>query len=168
MIRDSYAGIGARETPKDILKEMEYIGETMCKNGWVLRSGAAPGADQAFEKGCDKVDNLRKEIFLPWEGFEGHPSGYYSPWKRAYQIAQGVIPWWDNLSDGAKKLHARNAHQILGHGLNEEVKMVICWTEGGKLKGGTATAIKIAKKHDIPVINLAVVRNWSPDKVTAN
>lgn len=161
MSRDFYAGIGSRKTPKPILEEMEQIGAILARNNFILRSGAADGADSAFEKGVDSV-NGPKEIFLPWENFNGHLSGYHAPWKRAFEMAEEVIPWWDNLTEGTKKLHARNVHQILGLSLNEPVEFVVCWTPDGQTVGGTATAIKIARKNQIPVINLATNRRWSP------
>lgn len=143
-----YAGIGSRETPKEVLLLMEKLAERLGRAGWMLRSGAAPGADSAFEKGCDRA-NGKKEIFLPWRNFEQHPSGLYHPTARAVELAKSVIPWWDSLTDGAKKLHSRNAHQILGYRLDEPVDGVVYWTDGGGLKGGTATALKIAKLHNI-------------------
>ena len=36
---------------------------------------------------------------------------------------------------------------------------MICWTPDGKIVGGTATALKLTMKYDIPVFNLGV-----PDK----
>jgi predicted Rossmann fold nucleotide-binding protein DprA/Smf involved in DNA uptake len=57
-----YAGIGARETPDDVLHLMYLLGRKLATDGYVLRSGHADGADLAFEKGCDSV-NGRKEIF---------------------------------------------------------------------------------------------------------
>ncbi|NYZ25158.1 hypothetical protein HND93_36125, partial [Azospirillum sp. ROY-1-1-2] len=65
-----YAGIGSRETPPAVLEVMAAVGERLAQLGWVLRSGGAVGADQAFERGCDRVGG-RKEIFLPWPGFDG-------------------------------------------------------------------------------------------------
>lgn len=34
------------------------------------------------------------------------------------------------------------------------VSFVVCWTEGGLLKGGTAQALRIATALNIPIINL--------------
>jgi tRNA A37 N6-isopentenylltransferase MiaA len=36
------------------------------------------------------------------------------------------------------------------------VQKVICWTPGGKTVGGTATAIRLAERNQIEVINLAI------------
>jgi predicted Rossmann fold nucleotide-binding protein DprA/Smf involved in DNA uptake len=46
-----YAGIGSRETPKDICDIMTQLAIKLANNGWVLRSGGAKGADRSrFEK----------------------------------------------------------------------------------------------------------------------
>ena len=42
-----YTGIGSRETPEEVLKDMKKLGYILAENGWSLRSGHAPGADQA-------------------------------------------------------------------------------------------------------------------------
>ena len=47
-----YAGIGARKTPVYILSIMGTIGEYLAEKGWILNTGAAPGADQAFAEGA--------------------------------------------------------------------------------------------------------------------
>jgi predicted Rossmann fold nucleotide-binding protein DprA/Smf involved in DNA uptake len=43
-----YAGIGSRETPKEVLKSMTNYAKELSATGWVLRSGGADGADTAF------------------------------------------------------------------------------------------------------------------------
>jgi hypothetical protein len=48
---------------------------------------------------------------------------------------------------------------ILGKRLNDPVSLVICWTEGGKPKGGTAQGIRIAEHYGIPVFNLGIRDN---------
>ncbi|NYZ17456.1 hypothetical protein HL658_33350 [Azospirillum sp. RWY-5-1] len=68
-----YTRIGSRETPPAVLEVMAAVGERLAQLGWVLRSGGAVGADQAFGRGCDRAGG-RKEIFLPWPGLDGHPS----------------------------------------------------------------------------------------------
>lgn len=74
-------------------------------------------------------------------------------------IASEVHPAWDRCNEWARGMHSRNCHQILGYDLQSPVDVVICWTPDGKIQGGTATAIRIAMKYDIPVFNLGV-----PDK----
>jgi hypothetical protein len=60
-----YAGIGARETPEEVLKQMESISSRMRELGYTLRSGGARGADTAFESNSGS----QKEIYLPYRGF---------------------------------------------------------------------------------------------------
>jgi len=144
-----YTGIGSRETPKEILTIMTEFAKIMDKKGYILRSGGANGADLAFEKGAN-----HKEIFLPWKDFNKSTSKLYNINEKSFLIAEKIIPHWNNLSKGAKKLHARNIHQILGLNLDKKSKFVICYTKDGKDVGGTATAIKLARKLNIKIINL--------------
>lgn len=150
-----YAGIGSRDTPEDVLAEMTKIAIFLYEYGYCLRSGGATGADQAFEAGA-KDD---KEIYLPWDGFEGRyedDKNFFIGTKAGRELAAQTVPHWYKLSQGSQKLHGRNTHQVLGLDLNVPVDFVVCWTPLGKKKGGTATAITLAEKYDIEVINLAI------------
>jgi hypothetical protein len=149
-----YAGVGSRSTTPEILDEMYKIAIHLANNGWLLRSGGADGADLAFERGCDFV-NGQKEIFLPWAGFNGSKSNLYTPSKQAIELAATIHPAWQYLKQGAKKLHARNVHQVLGSELDEPVDLIIAYTKDGKLIGGTATALRLGIKYGIQIINLA-------------
>ncbi len=147
-----YTGIGARKTPKEILDLFVRIGKYLANEGFVLRSGGAKGTDHAFEKGCD-LSNGKKEIYLPWKGFEGSNSHLIVKDRKAFDIAKIFHPYWDSLKQGAKKLQARNSHQILGNDLNSPSKFVICWTEKGLGRGGTGQALRIAKHYKIPIFD---------------
>ena len=153
-----YAGIGSRDSPAEILELMEGLGRALALAGWKLRTGGAPGADQAFEAGC-RASGEEPELWLPWEGFEGRRGRFPSP--EAFLMAAQLHPNWPALRRGGRALHARNCHQILGARLNNPVQRVICWTpdgsldgEGGK-SGGTGQALRLATRHGIPVRNLA-------------
>ncbi len=150
-----YCGVGSREAPVNILAKMREIAKYLAQHNWILRSGGADGADTAFESGCDEISG-EKEIFLPWKGFNNSTSNLYTITQAAFDLAGTIHPAWDKCSQGAKKLHARNCFQVLGENLNDPVNLLICWTKNGKEIGGTATAIKIAKKHNIRIINLAI------------
>lgn len=147
-----YAGIGSRETPKEILDYFNILGAYFGKLGFTLRSGGANGADKAFEIGCDRVNGL-KEIFLPWKGFEGSNSSYYEDRPEAHEIAAQYHPYWHNLSKGARSLQARNSHQVLGWDLDTPSDFIVCWTKNGKGSGGTGQAIRLAKAFNIPVFD---------------
>ena len=63
-------------------------------------------------------------------------------------------PNWYRLSVGARRLMARNCHQILGEDLKTPVNFVICWTKDGGKTGGTGQAMRIADDLNIPIYNL--------------
>jgi len=147
-----YTGIGSRSTPPEILSQMTNIAIFLCETGYVLRSGGASGADTAFEAGVSDPD--KKDIYLPWKGFNGNSSPHYRVTDEALKLAAKVHPAWDKLSQGARLLMGRNGYQVLGFGLRIPSEFLICWTKSGKEIGGTAQAIKIAQSLSIPVYNL--------------
>lgn len=142
--------IGSRSTPPAILESMTRLAKVFYRNGWLLRSGGASGADSAAEAGFP--DN--KEIYLPFKGFNGNKSPLYGVCNGALEIASKIHPAWHNCNEAARLLHGRNVYQILGRNLDKPSDLLICFTENGEIKGGTATAIKLAMQHGIPVINL--------------
>ena len=166
-----YAGVGSRETPPEILDLMTEAARWLRREGWILRSGHAPGADWAFEQGAEK-DSV---IYLPWPSFgqvkyqddPGRPVlGEAICLPRSALFVRYEILVKDRIhsrarSDSVKMLHGRNHAQIFGHLETEPASaFVLCWCEevGGKPQGGTATAVKLARKHGIPVYNL-----WLPE-----
>ena len=137
-----YCGVGSRETPDVVAPHA------------VLRSGGAEGADTAFEFGAT-LGQGRKEIYLPWKNFNGRINGeLLEPSLESYDLAKTFHPRFSYLSQGSKKLIARDGHQVMGKDLMTPCDMVICWTKDGKATGGTGQAIRIADAYDIPVYNL--------------
>lgn len=157
----TYAGIGSRKTPPRVLDFMQYLGWRLARNGYLLRSGAAAGADTAFETGCTRAQG-QKEIWVPWSGFGDRCEPGFVPLEGHFALAQDLHPKWHFLSAAARKLHARNVGQILGADLASPVDFVVCWTPDGcsqdsdrtAATGGTGTAIALASRHGIPVFNL--------------
>lgn len=152
-----YAGIGSRTTPVPVQRLMNQTAQILALNGFTLRSGAADGADQAFETGADAVEGP-KEIYLPEEGFNNRSTdddGLTAEISdRAYEIAAQFHPNWNGLQDGVKRLQARNTHQVLGADCDAPVDIVVCWTPNGEDRGGTSQALRIARDRGIPIINL--------------
>lgn len=147
----TYAGIGSRETPLDVLQSMTEIASRLDRLGYTLFSGGADGADEAFEIGATK-----KVIFLPWDGFSNKRvdgKNYLVP-PYNEDLVSRFHPAADKLKQGALKLMSRNSYQVLGPDLNSPVDFVICWTKDGKASGGTGQAIRIAESLKIPVFNL--------------
>jgi hypothetical protein len=165
-----YAGIGSRRTPGEIAAAMDALAYRLADRGWLLRTGGAAGADQAFLAGALQGGG-EVELYLPWPDFErdalarwGAPSlKLQRPDQRAYPLAEAAHPAWERLSRGGRSLQARNVHQVLGPTLDRPVNVVICWTPCGSLdglpgnSGGTGQALRLIARHapQARVFNLA-------------
>lgn len=164
-----YTGIGSRKTPEPILELMVDLGYALHQQGWILRSGGADGADRAFQDGATAhpfSDFIPREIYLPWNHFNGlshqvengiYDTTLFKNRHFAQQAIQPLIPYWDQLKSTHQNLYIRNAYQVLGYSLKRPTQLVICWappTKDGGVEGGTGVAVRLAQKHNIPIINL--------------
>ncbi|HEY7961017.1 MAG TPA: hypothetical protein VID29_03755 [Solirubrobacteraceae bacterium] len=165
-VRPAYAGIGSRETPSEVIELMERIARALAARGWVLHTGMAEGADQAFYRGAAGVGPV--ELYLPWPAFERQARVHGTrecvlaqPARAAHDVAARFHPVWSRLGSGPRRLHARNCHQVLGADLATPARMVVCWTPDGSLDGrgrrvgGTGQALRVASHSGIEVVNLA-------------
>jgi len=158
-----YSGIGSRSTPENILHMMGDVAYRLANKGWILRSGGADGADNAFEQGHtqaleDDQTIESPQIFLPWTGFNGRSSWFTEPAPWTYDIAERFHPRWKYLKRGAKLLHARNVHQVLGPNEDSEHSaMVLCYYPSSSNMGGTGQAVRIAEGYGIPVFNFGYI-----------
>jgi hypothetical protein len=147
-----------------------------------MRSGRANGMDVYAEVGCDEGDG-KKEIYLPYEGFgrrfefnggqfnaasvlKPTPWLWVSPTVNAFNMARGILgemhwgsPGMRKAHDFGRKAHARNCHQVLGRDLDIPSKFVILWAPWRNraaeiARGGTNTALQIARAHNIPWVNM--------------
>ena len=167
----AYTAVGSRETPHAILVLMRRIGYRMAQLGYVGRSGGADGADSAFYEGyiTAKQNGSNRgnfEVYLPWEGFNGLALGTdevinskrKANYQDAMEIASQIHPAWHRCTDGAKALHTRNVYQFWGPDLESPSRVLICWAPLGQyegtVKGGTNTAVQMARKAGTPVYNL--------------
>lgn len=141
---------------------MFYWARELAALKFVLRSGAADGADMAFEAGCDSLPGAEKEIWLPWRLFNHYHGQHFLPSIQHFRVASDTHPAWGSLTWGPRALHARNIGQVLGHDLLTRVQFVLCWTPDGcethaertRSTGGTGTAISVASNYGIQVFNL--------------
>lgn len=186
----AYSGIGSRETPDEVLGVMEDAAFRLARMGFTLRSGKAAGADAAFQLGAQRYHQLYPEtpspwiaeIYIPWRGFKGgeglsdlydilpdvldkqYPGYDDMRWEWVKEVHGG----WEKLSQGARKLHERNIHQLFGPDLGNayvnQSKFVLYYapeTRTGNPKGGTATCVNLAKKQGIRTLNLLKEENWA-------
>ena len=155
----TYAGIGARATPPAVLERMTVMAAWLARRGWHLHTGGADGADNAFALGAPQA---QRTSFLPWPGYNGRKGGdcrSLSPRQldTLLPIAADAHPAWRRCSPAVRKLHARNAAILLGPEADAPVRAVVCWTEGGRVQGGTGMALRIARGYGIPAFNMAVL-----------
>jgi hypothetical protein len=155
MMNKYYAGIGSRETPLDILRQMINIAKYLDKIGYTLRSGHADGADQIFGIGATKA-----EIWLPWKSFNSGKKVAHHVYKvidpndkEAYDSIK-FHPAANTLKSSVCSLMARNFRQIIGRNNESNSEFVVCWTKDGKDTGGTGQALRIAAHYNIPIYNL--------------
>lgn len=133
-----YTGVGSRDTPKEIGVIISKISSFLERKGFILRTGDAIGADFFFRKGIKN-----KEVYIAKDST-----------KEAEEMASLIHPAWNNCNEYARKLHGRNCFQVLGRDFKSPSEFIVCWTKNGKISGGTATAINLALKNNIPVFNL--------------
>lgn len=158
-VKRIYAGIGSRETPPEVLELMTQLAGRLEQEGWLLRSGGAPGADSAFEVGVR--DPRNRAIYLPWPGFQGkQPGGGFFDaqrlpgWQEALATVEQYHPAPDRLSRGGRALMARNAMQVMGPALNRPADLIVAWTPEGRVTGGTGQALRMALDQGIQIRNL--------------
>lgn len=140
--------------------------------GVILRSGGADGADVIAETAyrdaiyASKATNDQVEIFIPWKSFKAkrdldNPLSHLhivpsDPVliKQSEDMVRKTHPTPERLTRGAMKLHSRNMNQVFGLDLQTPIEANICWTENGIKSGGTASAITLCERNNIPVFNL--------------
>ena len=172
-----YTGIGSRDTPEGILTLMRETASKLSTLGFTLRSGGASGGDSAFREGFEDAfmescmdgeeDSLFScETYLPCAGFNSGIPHFdvfdiilSPPEMRAAQLlASKHHPRWRVCNDSTRRLHGRNSCQVLGINLDIPTDFVLYYAPvdlfTGEVKGGTATAVNIAKYLGIPTINM--------------
>lgn len=154
----SYAGIGARATPIDVINVMKQTAELLAKDGYTCNTGAALGADQAFATGA-LAGFGKLQLFLPWGSYEkdwiknlqGDINTYaFSPMHDGDAV-DSVYKYHPNakcLKQSVIALHARNFLIVRG------VHFVVCWTPKGEVTGGTGQALRIVQDMGIRIFNL--------------
>lgn len=141
----TYAGVGARETPQEVLTLMHDVGRNLAREGFLLRSGGARGADSAFGTGCREGEGA-SEIFLK----DAPISPLFD------RLTENMHPKPSALSPHGRLLMNRNGAQVFGSDFSRPCDVLLCWTPGGKGGGGTGQAIRIARAIDIPVLDLGL------------
>lgn len=157
-----YAGIGSRNTPEKIRPIIQEIVTFLDEEGYIMRSGGSPGADEMFESA--HPDKTRREIYVPWYCFQSSTSPLCRVEPEAIAFSLQFHPNPGVLNIPARQIMGRNAYQVLGHDLKTKSDFLICYTDNGADSystlavinncGGTGQAMRIAKAYDIKIFNL--------------
>jgi len=145
-----YTGVGEHDVtviPVRKLMEATGIGTILEKWKLILRSGGATGFDTAFERGIQDPTN---KVIYRSASEQHYPDDL---WAEAVKLVLETHPHPPS-AHRFMNLLARNAFQVLGDDLRTPSKFVVCWTSNGKDVGGTGTTIRIAKKYNIPIVNM--------------
>jgi len=146
--------------------------------------GADAAFQRGMQKYYETLDNGNQkeyrtrlaEIYIPWDGFSSDNEGLWDFWDYPLDYLDHLIPEQKSKRDelveeihpnfealkkkrGAFALHSRNVHQVLGANVLEPRPSVFCLyyageDKNGNPKGGTATAVNLAKKYGVRTLNL--------------
>lgn len=171
MVTKRVAVIGSREAPQDICKLVTTFVNILVELGYAIYSGGCPlGIDAAAFKGAYRhkaSDKSKNRIYISWDGMNDlhhdpdngiYDATRFENYDVATIMAQLARGGFHGLYDKGIKHHCRNPYQVMGDDLCSNVDFVLTWAipvgKQGRVKGGTATAIRIAVEHFIPVYNL--------------
>lgn len=151
------ACIGSRELSTTQLQVCEVIGRFIANLGGEVHSGNADGADGAFARGANSVDPNLVHLHLPWPNFNREAirkgNHVHLPLAQSHfeATAAKYHPRWDNLSQGAKKLHTRNVSIVVHPSIKD---LVLAWPSNRVGGGGTGQGMRIAEGKGVDLVDL--------------
>jgi hypothetical protein len=153
-----YVITGNKEAPDHILQAMKGIVEDLEQQGFTMRSGGMEGPEDYVEKVATK-----KEIHLPWKGFNDKESPFSFTTPAAKELAGKYHSGFDGLKPAIQTFLAKNVKMLMGKDLKSPALFMVVWTEDGAetlqeksvKSGNTGHAIAVACSLPIPVFNLA-------------
>jgi len=145
----TYAGIGSRETPKEVLDQMREVAMELSYKGYILNTGDAKGPDKAFSS---VSPSNKTNIFTTKDSTD-----------TTRAIAKEIHPNPSALSEYSLDLMARNTNQVFGENLDTPVDFVLYYAKPSnnpiRPQGGTGQAVEMANRKGIPTINM-MDPNW--------
>lgn len=159
------ACIGSRDLDAYQTSMCEKLGGYIVQHGHTLHSGNAPGADQAFARGANRIHPGLVHLHLPWPNFErqavhkgniirvleDHDAAHL---KLYSQIAERHHPAFSRLSQGAVKLMTRNSSIMLPAPDYMPVDRCLAIPSDRRGGGGTGQGMRIAIYERIPLVDL--------------
>ncbi len=134
------------EVPGETIILMEQISKLLHSKGFTFRfDGSAQ--DTAASIGYSTCKD-RSEIYLPWKGFNKDVTGkLVRPSEKAYRIAAGINPRFNNIPPTVRAMVARVVHVIMGDECNTPVNLCIIYTADG---AETKADLKAARTGNVP------------------
>lgn len=171
--------VGSREAPI----KAEELGVAFLKKFLALGNSVWSGGSGVMDKCVEHAYFYNKfrgvpqgeiKVFLPWFSFDSKLSyqgldrnlyidiGKHEIHDTAKIIAKSEYDRYnsfDNLKKGAQSLMTRNSCQVLDETCDHLSDFLMCWakpanTKNMTVQGGTNLAVAIAKKHEVPILNL--------------
>lgn len=159
--------VGSREAPQAACEFMAQQSLLLRANDIIVRTGdASRGIDDSVVNSCNYYQATHPDEMVMMAtdvNLEVYTARDSVDDVLAHKMASKYHPVWENLTDYAKLLHARNCYQIAGLKLDRPSNAVLCWTPDGithhkqrsAKTGGTGTAISVASaEFNIPVFNV--------------
>lgn len=144
-----YAGIGSRQTPRDILAVMTKLATVLEHKGYILRTGDAKGADAAFRAGCSNKQVYTIKSLS--EISEEMRDICYNDLVTLHPNVRAAL-----AKPYAKEFLMRDSLQVRGNHPDDTLShFIVCWTKNAGLNGGTAQAMRVANKLGVEIYNLA-------------
>lgn len=145
-----YAAVGDQTCPSRYYDIITKITRYFESDGYVVRTRGSKGFDEVVDESVE-----RKELFVPWRGFEGRTTNTYNPSQDVFDKAAEFHPRWYKLNNRVRRIMASATACVLGPDLKSRSEFVICWTPDAEQGGGTGQSIRVASYYGIPVFDLA-------------
>ena len=156
----AYAVVSNKDIPPEAIQVYERIAKRLNDMGYTVRTGTLEGLESKAE-----MLPVRKELLLPWKGFNEKESQFTSSTPLIKGIAKKYMKAgnWDELKPAMQGFLQKNARLVTGHYGNSPAKFVICWSQDQAESqnqvtfntGNIAHALTIAAAWHVPVFNLA-------------
>lgn len=152
-----YLVSGNRNPPVEILSLVDKIVRNIETMGYTVRVGGFEGMEEAAELAATK-----KEVLLPWKGFNEKESKLTYTLPRAKEIAKLYHKSYDSLSGPVQTFLAKNVRLVLGQELKGPALFAIIWSEDGAENNSEVTnntgvishTIAMLSELKVPVFNL--------------
>ncbi len=149
------------------LEVCRKVGRFLAERGYIIDSGNAPGADQAYGRGVNSVDPSLLHLHLPWAGankgaivagnvvhvleeLDEKTLDFYTETARYYR-KNG----FGGLNQWGIKLMTRNSSILMPPPTLVPVTMVIAHPSSKSWGGGTGQGMRIAEGKGIPLHDIS-------------